>query len=292
MYIVRISDGLGNQMYQYAFAKKIQLSTGRKVYLDTRFINHEDVFLRGEKDSFHEKCDHREYGLKHFKISLPIADERILRRWKYLDRSNTIEELICQLSQRHLWPWQYRDDVIEKKCFDIRKYRHSTYIRGYFSDLQYYDDMKKLLQREFRLKDSIRVSSELRDVLKEENTVSIHIRRGDFTKLSRDISQKKYYPRALEKIEKTIKKQIYLVFSDDIEWVKKNMEIHGKILYISEMGFTDYEEFTIMKNCKHNIMANSTFSYWAAYLNENPNKTIVCPKRWTVNAIPKEWMCI
>lgn len=128
--------------------------------------------------------------------------------------------------------------------------------------------------------------------MKNENTVSIHVRRGDFVKLFWDISKSDYYARALQRIKALIKDPIYMIFSDDIMWVKENMPIDGRKLYISEMGFKDYEELMIMKHCKHHIMANSTFSYWAAYLNRNPDKVVICPKHWKNSAIPQEWILI
>lgn len=78
MDVVRISDGLGNQMFQYAFAKKIQILTGKKVCLDIRYINNEDVYMQNGKDWFHDKCDFREYGLDNFKITLSIDRKSVV----------------------------------------------------------------------------------------------------------------------------------------------------------------------------------------------------------------------
>jgi hypothetical protein len=107
--------------------------------------------------------------------------------------------------------------------------------------------------------------------------------------LNRDISHKDYYPKAITFIKDKIDNPTFLVFSDDVEWVKKNMEIGERVIYVSDMGFKDYEELAIMKHCRHNIIANSTFSYWAAYLNANPDKIVICPKRWKSEIIPSEW---
>ena len=292
MDVVRISDGLGNQMFQYAFAKKIQLLTGKKVFLDTRYINNEDVRMQNGRDGFHEKCDVREYGLNHFKITLPIADSKDLYKWRFISQRNIFEWILCELSQRYLWPWQYRNEDLKKIVFEKRDRIYSIYYYGYFFDLRYYDDIKNILRKEFQLKNFVQLPLELYRVLQSDVTVGIHIRRGDFTKLSRDISKNEYYPRAIKKIEEYIKDPVYLVFSDDIKWVKENMEINGRKIYVSEMKFTDFQELTIMKHCKHNIIANSTFSYWGAYLNNNPQKIVVCPRRWKKDIIPHEWISI
>lgn len=291
MNIVRISDGLGNQMFQYAFARKTQIICDRSVYLDIRFINYEDVYLQDKRDHFHKKCGYRRYGLNAFRICLPEAEGFVLKRWKYISQNTLTDKFIYSLAQIHFWPWLYKE---ESKCgnflFNTLQLDFPTYFQGYFFDLNYYDDIKYILQKEFRVKKPIRLTKEMRDLLEKDNTVGIHIRKGDFTKLSRDISQTDYYPKALETIEERIVHPVYLVFSDDIGWVKKNLNILGEKIYVSEMGFADYEEMTIMKHCKHNIIANSTFSYWAAYLNDNPNKIVICPKRWKPNIIPKEWI--
>ena len=89
-----------------------------------------------------------------------------------------------------------------------------------------------------------------------------------------------------------IKNPVYLVFSDDIKWVKEHIKIDARKIYVSEMNFSDFQELTIMRYCKHNIIANSTFSYWAAYLNNNPEKIVICPRRWKKGIIPKEWISV
>lgn len=289
MDIVKISDGLGNQMFQYAFARKLQIDTRKAVYLDTRFINNEDVVVRGEQTCRDKKNANRKYGLEHLCIKLPQADSNVLRPWSYLTDTGEVSQGIYRLAQAGLWPWQYRDE----ETSDVkRRELLPTYYKGYFFDLSYFDSIRGVLQQEFVLKEKVQLPRELRTVLRNDNTISIHIRRGDFLKLNRDISQKEYYPKAMDYMGEVVIRPTYLVFSDDIEWVRNHLEIPGKKIYVSEMGFWDYEEMAIMKHCKHNIIANSTFSYWPAYLNANPDKVVVCPKNWKTDAIPKQWISI
>lgn len=169
---------------------------------------------------------------------------------------------------------------------------YSTYYYGYFFELEFYDDIRNILQKEFQLKKPVCLPTELYKVLRNDITVGIHIRRGDFIRLSRDISLKEYYPKALKKMGEYIKNPVYLVFSDDIKWVKEHIKIDARKIYVSEMNFSDFQELTIMRYCKHNIIANSTFSYWAAYLNNNPEKIVICPRRWKKGIIPKEWISV
>ncbi|MCM1087829.1 MAG: alpha-1,2-fucosyltransferase [Muribaculaceae bacterium] len=289
MNVVKISDGLGNQMFQYAFARKLQIDTGRKVYLDTRFINNEDSVFRKEDGCLAKKNGYRIYGLDRFRIKLPSADDCVLKHWKYLSGNGFLRQEIYAMSKNGLWPWKYCDE-------DIMEVNSNTffpvYYKGYFFNLRYYDDIKKILQKEFVLKSKIHLPLELKTILKNDNTVGLHIRRGDFLKLNRDISQKGYYPKALELMAQKADKPTYLIFSDDMAWVKDNLKIDDRVVYISDMGFQDYEEMMIMKHCKHHIIANSTFSYWAAYLNPNPNKVVICPRYWKTDIIPADWLSI
>lgn len=291
MNIIKISDGLGNHMFQYAFARKLQIDTGKRVYLDTRFINNEDIVARQEDRHQSKKNSYREYGLDKFKIKLNKADDNMLKRWKYLTSDGMMQSQIYKMAKIGVWPWRYYDETLAGARSQYT-YFFPTYYKGYFFHLKYYDDIRPILQKEFVLSEKIRIFPLLKKVLQKQNTVSIHVRRGDFLRLNRDISQKVYYPKALVCMSNKVPNPCYLVFSDDIEWVKSNIEFTGSPIYISEMGFQDYEELMIMKHCKHNIIANSTFSYWAAYLNSNPNKVVICPKRWKTDIIPKDWISL
>lgn len=294
MNIVRISDGLGNQMFQYAFARKLQIMTGKKVCLDIRFINNEDMFSVGANQNVKGKLGYRTYGLEHFKIRLSRTDEHTLSKWNYLKQNNIYNKFVFCLAKEKRWFWNWVNEEVNfpKDMDELVRLKCPAYFQGYFFDLKYFDDIKPVLQREFCLKQPIRLSAELQRIMKKENTVSVHIRRGDFLKLNRDISQSNYYIKAIDLINNQVFKPFYLVFSDDIEWVKNNVKFQGEVVYVSDMGYEDYEEICIMKHCKHNIIANSTFSYWAAYLNANPDKIVICPKRWKTAIIPKTWISL
>ena len=295
MNVVRMFNGLGNQMYQYAFARKLQIITGRTVYLDTRFINNEDNLLCNKKSDKkqrrREKYDLRSYKLDKLQIKLPTANSDILKHWQYLSRTGSLSKTIFEMAQKRLWPYLYYNEYTS--VIPIGSV-WPTYYLGNFINLKYYDDIKTILQKEFVLKEKLRLPPELKDILINENTVSVHIRRGDYIRINQDISHKAfYYPDALKLMEQKVGRPlIWLVFSDDIEWVKYNLFIEGKVVYVSDMGFQDYEELMIMKHCKHNIIANSTFSSWGAYLNANPDKIVIYPKIWRVNGMPDNWIGI
>jgi len=119
------------------------------------------------------------------------------------------------------------------------------------------------------------------------NSVSLHFRRGDYLNSSvfENLTLEFYY-QAMQKMNKMVKEPVFFVFSDDIAWVKTNLNAKGNIHFVdlsedqTYSGKADVEEFFLMKNCRHNIISNSSFSWWAAYLNVFPEKKVIVPKKW------------
>lgn len=140
------------------------------------------------------------------------------------------------------------------------------------------------------------------DEIRKTNSVSLHIRRGDY--ITSKITNKfhgtcclGYYKKAMKLINKKVKNPKYFVFSDDIYWVKKNLEIKNAFYVDDNVGDKSYIDMQLMSMCKHNIIANSSFSWWAAWLNNNPNKIVIAPKKWfndpgmdTTDLISEEWI--
>lgn len=199
-------------------------------------------------------------------------------------------------------------DII-KKVYEIRKHRNtynSDYFKvtdgsclvGYFQSYKYFNDYKDVIYNLFSIDDVTKeyIENKYRNIL-ENKTTSIHIRRGDFCNLN-CVLDMKYYHNAIEKFEKDM---IYLIFSDDINWCKENFKINNAIYVENEH---DYIDLYIMSMCKNNIIANSTFSWWGAYLNKNEKKMVIYPVNFFENYelkdkkkvmndfFPKEWIGI
>ena len=123
----------------------------------------------------------------------------------------------------------------------------------------------------------------------------MHIRRGDYVKISNTVNLL-YYQKAIQYIRQYYKKPVFLVFSDDLDWVKSNIPVEGEVIYVNEdKKMQDYEELLVMSKCKSNIIANSTFSWWAAWLNQNKEKYVIAPKLWfpgLEGIVPKEWIML
>lgn len=287
--VIKITDGLGNQMFQYVYAKSLQMKLSQRVYLDISDINN----LRSNNQQTVEwtkLCDKRQYQLDRFYVSLPIVDEK---RALEMDRKRDSKyKLLKYCDQLRLLPTvRLKESECREERFRYRKYQN-YYVEGYFFDKSYSDSIENTLRREFKLRDKIAIPKNLEQILKRKNTVSIHIRRGDFLKVGRDISNNDYYDRAIEYIQKRMRDLVFLIFSDDIEWVKKNRKFKQEHVFISDNCFSDSEELILMSMCSNNIVANSTFSYWGAWLNDNKEKTVIVPRGWRQKIIPESWIAL
>ncbi|MCI8418500.1 MAG: alpha-1,2-fucosyltransferase [Lachnospiraceae bacterium] len=289
MIVVKITDGLGNQMFQYAYAKSLQICLSKNVYLDISDIN--NIRHNNQQDTqWTRLCDRRQYELDGFSISLPVIDEK--KAIEMCRRSGDRSKFLNYCEQLRLLPTVY---LKESECREtgIRYTSYQNYyVEGYFFDKIYSDSIKNALRKEFKLKKRLCLPKKIEEILKTRNTVSLHIRRGDFLKVGRNISENNYYDRAIKYVENRLKDVFLLVFSDDIEWVRMNRKFKTEHLFISNGEFTDNEEMTLMSMCSHNIIANSTFSYWGAWLNSNSKKLVIAPKGWRQKVIPESWIAL
>lgn len=289
MVIVRIWEGLGNQLFQYAYARALQLRTGGKVYLD---IN------RAFKNSLEARGVDRAYSLDKFNSQLPVCDN-VEKRYFFLEQKNCLQKCLFNLSRdRVIVPGFYREEnVLYKES--LKHIRGNIYLMGWFQSENYFKEYRNTLLQELTPQHKIRISSFLRNTLKREDTVSVHIRRTDFIK-GKNVLPISYYENAKRYIEKYIDRPQYLIFSDDSEWVREHMNFGPDAFFVSGEELRDYEEMLVMSRCRNNIIANSTFSWWGAWLNPNNKKIVIGPKVWAIhghedverNVMPAEWIRI
>lgn len=288
---MKITDGLGNQMFQYAYAKALQIMFSQKVYLDINDIN--NIKNRQVRESgWIELCDQRKYQLDNFLITLPsINAEKIPQRNEVILSKN---KFLRYCDELRLLPIVY---IKEADCNEAgmklkyQRYR-KYYLEGSFFDKNYYGAIENILRQEYQLKNKLCIPNVIGRNLKNRNTVSVHIRRKDFLRVGRNISEGDYYKKAIAYIGQRIEKPVLFIFSDDIEWVKSQMTFDWEYILISEYGFSDCEEMILMSMCKNNIIANSTFSYWGAWLNPNIEKTVIAPRGWRQKIIPDSWVLL
>src|SRR5207253_7559076 len=166
----------------------------------------------------------------------------------------------------------------------------STYLNGYWMSWKYFEKHEIEIKKDFTIRENlVRHLDEIADKIKTTNSVSMHIRRGDFTTQKNTdlhgVIPTSFYLKAIEEISKKISSLHLFVFSDDIGWVKENLNTTFPATYVTnDLTTTPLEDFYLMTICKHNIIANSTFSWWAGWLNNNSNKIVIAPKKWYNNA--------
>lgn len=288
MIIVKIWEGLGNQLFQYAFARALQLRTGQKVFIDT------DNADRGRKDKYTK----RYYELDHFRIALPSCKKQpskglcLLYNTEFCQKLAKTDKIFKTLGMKY-----YEENTVVYKK-ELEFVEGNVYFKGWFQNEKYFSEYAKIIRRDFIPKEKIQISLELRQILEQMETVSIHIRRGDY-KRNRSMLPLTYYEQAINLINHQLDSPYFIIFSDEPEWVRENLKLNRKHKIICKYdGFKDYEEMLIMSKCRHNIIANSTFSWWAAWLNQNKDKIVMGPQTWFpetarnrgINIMPDTWM--
>lgn len=280
MIILKLKSGLGNQMFMYAVARRIALDNSDILKFDLSWFG-----------NYKNKDIPRELGIDKFNISLVKASEAEILPLLPGKIKVFWEKLIGKffLNYHH------------KFHKNILKTGGSRYLEGYFQSYKYFDSIRDMILEDFQLKDGFsKVGDEIRKlILASGESVGVHIRRGDFAGVNEGYNGLygvDYYKKAVNIIATKFNSPSFFIFSDDIEWAKNNLKFDFPMEFVSRPGLSDAEEIILMSICRHQIIANSTFSWWSAWLNQNPNKTVIVPARWlkkqdinTEDLLPKEW---
>ena len=257
-HIVKIFNGQGNQFFEYAFGYILEKETGTKICYDK-------TFFQTNKRELHERYILDAYNLPKMDfVQFSKQQNKIFRKYKVISKTDNI--------------WSF-----DKKLL-FPEGDHAFYTYNYFSE-HYYDKYYNDIVKIFTLKIPLNKENQkmLTEIKKHKNSVSIHIRRGDYINNNNTnywgnvVTIDNYYKKALKIFEK-MDDIHYFIFSDDHEWVKQHFKTGKPTTYVNindiEHGYFDLE---LMKNCKHNVIANSTFSWWGAYLNTNKDKIVIAP---------------
>ena len=273
MIIVKLQGGLGNQMFEYAFGRAVQLKLQDTLLLDISDFAYDEQ---------------RNYSLNHFCLdSKVIVDSNGKYNMMYDQRTNKV----LKLSSR-LWP-ELQYSLLSKfgiYIWDYAKYKevkikkHKVcYLHGYWQGYDYFSEIIDVIRKEFQVKEPSKdVNATMLTEIQNSNSVCVHVRRGDFLSNSNKLynCSNQYYIAGMEFLEENETNLVYYIFSDDIEDVKQNFSFGRRPVIYVEQQNPDYEELRLMYNCKHFITANSTFSWWAAVLSERRGKRVVAPMIW------------
>ena len=267
--------GLGNQMFQYAFARSFALQHNTEFRLNLKWFYKawRDKALRRKTDS--AQFSHAGYQLNVFNIAYKHSIVRdLLSKKKRKGLTKITEDAIAQGGQYNPKFMEYGDANIQ--------------FSGYFCSEKYFQNCADIIRSDFtpKVKLSENYYKYLDKIKSTETSVSLHIRRGDYVThaackqiyYSCDVT---YYESALNYIKERNPNVELFVFSNDIPWVKEHIKLDAKMTYIDYTTEKNaYEDMLLMSNCQHNIIANSTFSWWGGWLNANPKKIVISPKIW------------
>jgi hypothetical protein len=283
MVIVQLTGGLGNQLFQYAAGKSLALSQGSKLKCD--------LGSYGKQGS-------RSFDLNCFKLDVEVATREELE-------SLQSKNLITKALQRTLPPHKrkaYREPHFhfDPSFFSARK---DIYLKGNWQSERYFKRFEDQIKNEFEIKEEyVSHLEELASSLMSQSSISVHIRRGDYLQQQflqyHGVLSAHYYNEAIKQIAQNVTNPKFYFFSDDIQWVMQNLDLDFPHEFISGKATrSSIEDFYLMQSCQHNIIANSSFSWWAAWLNRNPGKNIVAPRQWfqqgpkdTYDLLPDKWI--
>ena len=291
MIIVKLIGGLGNQMFQYAAGRYLAHLHQTELLFDVSYLK------KDPKGAYTK----RELELNVFNTELKIATESDIREFK-IEYSNKITRTI-QRNFPFLFSHLYAAESGSGYQRMFSSFPKNTYLDGFWQSEKYFKEIESLIKAEFQLKEALNETN--KHYLNLNNncqSVSMHIRRGDYVSgsvtHSHTVCNNDYYIKALNEIKNTCTDVEVFVFSDDLDWCKANLKIDSTVHYVdANQKYNFHLDMYLMSHCKHNIIANSSFSWWAAWLNQHKNKIVVAPKNWfadkslnTKDLIPTSWI--
>ena len=280
MVISNILGGLGNQMFQYAAGRALALRNKTELRLDI--------------SGFKNYALHQGFELQRvFSCPTAIASPGDIRQILDWQSSSIVKRILMHprfaaLRRRffvvephfHYWP-----GFFEISC--------DSYLAGYWQSEKYFKSIENIIRSEFSFNTPLAGrNAELANLIKGANAVSLHIRRGDYVQNARTLATHgvcslDYYRTAIRYIAQRTEHPVFFLFSDDIAWVKDNLKIDFPCQHVDHNhGIESYNDMHLMSLCRHHIIANSSFSWWGAWLNPNVDKIVIAPQKWFVSGKP------
>lgn len=292
MIVVRLIGGMGNQMFQYAFAKAVAQNKNVPFLLDKRFLENRTP----QKGFIFRNYDLSIFNIEEnfFKPNQQINDFGFYKDyWK----RKLLKKIPLSLSNI------YTEPFFEFNQHFLSQVSSNSYCIGYFQSPKYFENIYSEIKNDFSFKEAIlEISSELFSKISQSNSVCLNVRRTDFLlNQTHGTLTSNYYQDAINLIQTEEKDLVIFVFSDDIEWCQSNLNFNLPTHFVNyeHKGYKFGNYLQLMINCKHFIIPNSTFAWWAAFLNSNPNKKVIAPKKWfndssynSNDIYPSDWITI
>lgn len=275
---IRLMGGLGNQMFEYAALRNMQLNNKCNGVIDLCGITNKT---------------HNVFGLDHCNISKDI---------EVVNKQKGFKGKIVHLLYGFYWVFLSKNKSGFKFWTRVQPYLNSigiycvpdgyiplnnievdnNYMVGYFQSINYMKENKDTIRKELQITDKLEGKNlEVYNDIKKYNSVCVHIRRGDYVGSFFEVCTADYYLEAIKLMNKKVKNAHFYVFSDDINWAKDNLGLNN-VTYIDWKN-NQYQDIKLMSGCKNFIMSNSSFSYWGQFLSENKDKVVIAPSKWFKN---------
>jgi hypothetical protein len=289
--IVKLIGGLGNQLFQYALGRALSIRNDAQLKLDV---------------SGFETYKLRRYSLRHFNVVEEIASPGDIERFRRAG-SNRLMNFASRLG---VLPESLRFTTIAESSFSfdpqVLLARGNVYLDGYWQSEKYFMEIEGVIRGELTLRRAPDpVNEEVGRRIRDADSVCVHVRRGDYATNPAnykiyELCTPDYYHAAARELTKSVAAPHLFVFSDDPRWARENLEVNYPVTFIEHNGADkDYEDLRLMSLCKHFIIANSSFSWWGAWLGSDPLKMVFAPKSWfrtreydTRDLIPDAWYVI
>jgi len=289
--VVKLMGGMGNQLFQYAAGRALALKYQTELKIDVSFLNADP------KNEYTK----REFELNKFNTTFLIASPKDIATFY---KKSLFDKFISAFFPNSI----FKKNIFNQNDFGFMEdfftsSSKRTYLNGYWQSEKYFNSIREILLKDLVIKKEMTEACNLmKTQIQNSNSVSLHIRRGDYVSNKNanefhGILPLDYYHRAIAYLnEKKSNLKVY-VFSDDIDWVKINLKLENTCVYIDfNTGDDSVFDMYLMSICKHNIIANSSFSWWGAWLNQNPEKIVIAPQLWfadkslnTNDLIPSTW---
>lgn len=301
---------MGNQMFSYAFARKLQLKNpGQKIVLDFSNFEHNDESWMNYLNQFRCKENLNE-GTRH----MNLIQKGIL--WLYYNKQRGITSYseLRAFEERYADLLEWFGLYIYTNGFHQYKYKgifKNKLLIGFFESAEYFDDIAEKIRTDFSVRSNIYENPDIAKLIediREHVSVAVGVRRGDFVSKGNkdvcDVCTSRYYEKAIDQMKNLVGGMEFKVFcfSDDIEWVRNNINISVPVQYVTSSVhglLKPWEMLQIMSTCKYQIISNSSFFWWGQYLNTDKEKIVIAPDRWRNidsevyrDIYQPNWLCI
>lgn len=272
MIFIDIKGGLGNQLFQYATVKSLAINK------NSNFLMCLDDY--GSEDA--KKVDHVEFKLNHFNVdcSNQITESQISEEY------DNVQKIIEPLSSDNF-----------AKFINLNNYSGNIYLKGYWQDENYFKDNEKVVKQDLKVITPPNKKNEMMlDEISNTNSVCLSFRRGEYLDkyfiAQFGMCTEDYYKNAINLMSKKLDNPTFYIFSDDMEWIEDNVKLDYDTVPINFNGVGyEYEELRLMYSCEHFILANSSFSWWGAWLCDNKDKTVFAPTPWFNSFTKQSILC-